>query len=90
MSYEHKTGDGALRRLWKAEAELESLYAHLRAVVGNPDPEWTGWRHAIEMLIPDSGPRIEELLADMRAKGLDALADRFEYVRDNPRKGEER
>jgi len=81
---DHQTGDGLLKRVIAAEDELETLYAHLRAIVANPDPNWTGWRHAVEMLIPDSEPRLDELEAELRAKDMDSLrvlADRLAELR---------
>ena len=77
---DHRTGDDLLKRVIAAESELDNLYAHLRAVVANTDPEWTGWRHALEMLIPDSPPRLAELKDDLRAKGLGHLADRMDAL----------
>ena len=62
----------------KLQDELDTLYAHMRAVVQNPDPDWTGWRHAIEMLIPDSPPRIAELQDELRDMGFGPLADRLD------------
>jgi hypothetical protein len=77
---DHQTGDALMRRVWKAEEEMDLLLAHLRAIVANPDDNWTGWRHALEMLIPDSPPRIAELKAELRAKGLGPLADQMEWL----------
>jgi hypothetical protein len=76
----HQTGDFMLKRLIETEDELDTLYAHLRAVVagGKSDPTWTGWVHALEMLIPDSEPRLAELQERLRAKGLGGLADRMD------------
>lgn len=73
----HKTGDALLKRLIKIEDELQALHAQLRAIVANPDPNWTGWRHALEMLIPDSPPRLAELEQELRGKGMDSVADRI-------------
>lgn len=78
---EHRTGDGILNRVIALEDERETLHAHLRAIVANPDPNWTGWRHALEMLIPDSEPRLDELQDELRAKGMDVLADRLTELR---------
>jgi len=43
------------------------------------DPSWTGWTHAIEMLIPGSPPRLEELKESLRRKGMGHLADRMDH-----------
>jgi hypothetical protein len=80
----HKTGDGILKRVIALEDERETLHAHLRAIVANPDPDWTGWRHALEMLIPDSEPRLDELQDELRTKGMDTLADRLVELRSPP------
>lgn len=82
---EHQTGDGILKRVIALEDELENLHAHLRAIVANPDPDWTGWRHAVEMLIPDSEPRLDELEAELRDKGMGSLADRLSALREEER-----
>ena len=78
----HRTGDQLLSRLIETENLLDALYAQLRAVVaqGKQDPTWTGWTHAVEMLIPDSEPRLAELKDALRAKGLGHLADRMDAL----------
>lgn len=75
-----KWGESLIARLVKTEEEMETLYAHLRAIAANPDENWTGWRHAVEMLIPDSPARLEELKANLRSKGMGALADHLESI----------
>lgn len=73
-------GRSIIGRLVKTEEELDAVYAQLRSVVaqGKADSSWTGWIHAVEMLIPDSGPRMEEFKAELRAEGLSHLAIRIE------------
>lgn len=78
---DHQTGDGILKRVIALEDERETLYAQLRAIVAN-DPDWTGWRHALEMLIPDSEPRLGELEDELREKGMGTLADRLAWLRE--------
>lgn len=78
---EHQTGDSLLLKTLDLHDEIETVYSQLRAILANPDPNWAGWRHAIEMLIPDSPPRIEQLVKELRAKGMDNLADRLDWLR---------
>jgi hypothetical protein len=78
---DHQTGDGLLKRVIDTQDELETVYSALRAIAANPDDNWTGWRHAVEMLIPDSIPRLQELEAELRDKGLGQIADRLEALR---------
>jgi hypothetical protein len=82
---DHQTGDGLLKRVIRQQDEVETHHAHLRAIVANPDPNWTGWRHAVECLIPDSEPSLDALEKDLRDKGLTDLAERLGSLRSEGR-----
>lgn len=77
----HQTGDSLLKRLIKMEDELDTLLAHLKAVVANgkSDPSWDGWIHALEALIPGTDVHRGQTVARLRESGLHGLAERLEF-----------
>lgn len=83
MARKEHVGNDLIRQVADALGELDTLHAHLRAVVaqGKRDPTWTGWVHALEMLIPGSPPRLAELKEQLRAKGMGHLADRLDALK---------
>jgi len=81
-AYNHETGDWLLDRLCELEGEITKTHKVVLAVVakGKIDAES---KHALEMLVPGTGPRKAELAQRLRDKGLGHLADRMEYVEEH-------
>jgi hypothetical protein len=78
-TYKHETGDWLLDRLCDLENEITRIHKVILAVVatGKIDPQS---KHALEMLVPGTGPRKAELAKRLREKGMGHLADRMEYI----------